>query len=155
MCGVSLYNFQLLIRHGMPLENIICESNVKKEFSESRSFFFWFTVLRKLYIATEDETIKEEFKETAFILQTQIENHFQDVKFKKLLPRTTRLFIAVEQKNHDEAKRLLEEYPHNDEFLPYMILIPGAIFPFGSSYHEGVVASPLGKLSIFYEHGAK
>ena len=138
-----------MIRHGMPLENTICDSHDKKEFSEFRSLYFWFTVLRKLYIAAEDETITKAVKETAFILQTQIEDNLQDVKF-KLLPRTTRLFLAVEQKNHDEAKRLLEEYAHNDEFLPYMILIPGTIFPFDSSYHEGVAASPLGKLFMFY-----
>ena len=131
----------------MPLEDTICGRHGTDEFSEARSLYFWFSVLRKLYIAIEEESRREEVKETAFILQTQIEYHFQDVKF-KLLPRTTRLFLAVEQKNHNEAKRLLEEYPNDGEFLPYMILIPGTIFPFGSTYHEGVAASPLGKLTI-------
>ena len=107
----------------MPLEDIICESHDgvwshSGEFSKSKSLYFWYTVLRKLYNASNTEEIKE----TAFILKTLIEDNFKDASF-KLLPRTTRLFLAVEQRNHNEAKRLLDQFPGEDEFLPYMILI--------------------------------
>ena len=131
----------------MTLENIICEGHGSGEFSKSKSLYFWFTALRKLYIAVDDLSNSEEMKETAFILINLIEDNFKDANF-KLLPRTTRLFLAVEQRNHNKAKCLLEQFPGEDEFLPYMILIPGTIFPFGSNHHSDVSATPLGNLFI-------
>ena len=138
---------QEFCNHGVSFEKAIY---AKQGFCESRSLYFWFTVLRKLYKYEQNEEKPSDFKEAVTSLITKIEMNLNSIKNFEMVPKTTRLFLAVEENKHGIVKSLLETYPELSLFLDHMKLIPGTIFPFESQYHSccpdaSVSVSPIGQ----------
>ena len=117
----------------------------RQEFCEQSSLYFWFTVLRKFLIYEQNVEKSSDFKKAVSSIITILEMNLSCIDNFKLLPQTTRLVLAVEKDNQELVKSLLEANPQANEFLQDLILIPGKFFPFESTYHSCVSASPIGE----------
>ena len=99
-------------------------------------------MLRQLHIVSKMKCKSQEIKDAVDLLVTLIEENLNGTY--EPLPRTVRLFLAIEEKDHCVAQNLLENYPESNHFLSNLILIPGSIFPDDSEYHRMALASPIG-----------
>ena len=135
---------QQFVNHGVSFKKAIYDQ-ARQEFCEHSSLYFWFTVLRKFLIYEQNVEKSSDFKKAVSSMITILERNLNCIDNLKLLPQTTRLVLAVEKDNQELVKSLLEANPQANEFLQDLILIPGKFFPFESSYHSCVSASPIGE----------
>ena len=122
----------------------------KRKFSSDLNVYYWFTVLRKLQkIQHDPEKNDEDFKTNVSNLAVKIvEALSQDTSIEfRLVPRSTDLYLAVENNKIDRVKEMFRDFPEEEDFLSSIIMIPGTLFPFGSIYHDKVSASPLGNIT--------
>ena len=131
------------MRNGLTLETVIFDRRNNK-FSVYDSDFFWFTVLRKLYIYSCDPAKEEShqniYKNLAGYLE---ENLYKDCATYGQIARTAKLFLEVENGGHHRVEDLLKTFQTQLHFHKHMRVIPGMIFPIGSFYEEVVHVTPV------------
>ena len=124
---IMLRMLEILVRKGVVIEDVIFDRR-KNKFSED-SLYFWFTVLRKAYIYSSDNT-KVESLQTAFrCLASYLEETIVTFCRGSHIIRTTKLFTAVEESDYQGVHELLERFPEKNHFESYMRAIPGSLFP--------------------------
>ena len=135
-----------MLEKGQDIKKAIFDEQ-KRKFSSDLNVYYWFTVLRKLQkIQHDPEKNEEDFKTNVSNLAVKIvEALSQDTSIEfRLVPRSTDLYLAVENNKIDRVKEMFRDFPEEEDFLSSIIMIPGTLFPFGSMYHDLVSASPLG-----------
>ena len=133
---------QLLQQKGVCLEEAIFDRQ-NQRFCVTRSDYYWLTILRKLYkfVQEKDET-PGLLEFTSFLEETLYQ---KSEKF-GIIPRSAKLYLGVEQRNHDLVSKLLKNNSDKTQpFLQNTITGPWEIFPFRSSYHHLIRATPLGR----------
>ena len=137
-----------MLEKGLDIKKAIFDEQERK-FSSDLNVYYWFTVLRKLYqIQSDPDKNDEDFKTNISNLAVKINEALsQDSSIKfRLIPRSTDLYLAVENNKIDKVEEILRDFPEEEDFLSSIIMIPGTLFPFGSIYHDKVSASPLGNV---------
>ena len=124
---------------GLTLGEVIFDGR-NSRFSSEESDYFWYTVLRKIFIYSSDsskcEAYKTALKNLSKYLEESLLNGFQ-------IERTTWLFLSVEKSDYETVKDLLERYPKHCQFTSYIRAIPGIIFPKDSYRGEVIQINPV------------
>ena len=106
------------------------------------SAFFWFTVLRKLYIYIKDPA-KEKSRTAYLNIATFLEENLHKDSEHGKLARTAALHVAVEEGNLDTVQEMLARFKMNIHFFTYMRSVPGMVFSTGSFIHEPILITPV------------
>ena len=114
---------------GLVLEKVIYDRRTS-EFSLENSDFFWFTVLRKVYMKSMDPSIQEQSKTMYKSLASYLEeNLYRETEQYGKIARTAALFLAVENRDKVTVEKMLDDFPNRSHFYKHMRTIPGQIFP--------------------------
>ena len=114
---------------GLTLENVVYDRQENK-FHVEDSAFFWFTVLRKLFLYRKDPT-KEKSREAYNNIAIYLEaNLFIDSDQHSRLARTTEFFLAVEEGKTGPVENMLRKFPDDFHlhFFTHMRTLPGKVF---------------------------
>ena len=140
LCNFFLYQF--LVDNGLILEDVIFDKQ-KDQFDQDNSAFFWFTILRKLYMHSKCPT-----KEASRGLYTSLASYLEDILFRNSedygkLARTAKLFLAAETGDTDTVEDILSKFKPKTHFYLHMRSVHCHIFPSGVYDHSRIFVTPV------------
>ena len=124
--------------------------NVGNQFFPKINLYYWFTVLRQLRIQQEPDPDGVDGDAGYLAAVVTLEDLLEELLQREgdpfnVLARTTDLLLAIERNDVMSVERVLQEYPNETDLLPYMMMIPGTLFPSDSGFHQFLCVSPIGK----------